>query len=133
MTDPFCMKDVKDYLIIVAIILGFKTPSRKLNSKLLAKNYQTPIITPPSLSNAPSSTLSNLDYSFLLPTRKGVWPTPYPTPTGAIYTPNLPPLFPQPVGRSAGVLGDQPEKGICSMQMRHTLETNQHSALTHMQ
>ena len=33
---------------------------------------------------------SNLAYSFLPPTRKGMWPTPHPTLIGAIYIPNEP-------------------------------------------
>ena len=46
------------------------------------KNYQTLIILSSSHLphyNAPSPTLSNLACSFLLPIRKGMWPTPHPT------------------------------------------------------
>ena len=68
--------------------------------------------------------LINLDYSFLPPTRKGVWHTPFPAPIGAIYTPKQPAsvsedsILPQltskctrkpyssPIGRSASICKD---------------------------
>ena len=48
---------------------------------------------------------SILAYSLLLPTRKGRWPTPHPTPRGATYAPNQPasiskdPIVPQPISK----------------------------------
>ena len=36
----------------------------------------------------PLPTLRKLAYSFLPSTRKGIWPTPHPTPIGALYAPN---------------------------------------------
>ena len=85
--------------------------SRRLNSKPLAKIRITRALSspsPPPLShcNAPSPTLSNLAYSFLPPTRKGMGLTRHPTPIGALYQPThkciLRPLFPQPIRRSVG-------------------------------
>lgn len=67
-------------------VLGFKAPSRTLNSKPLAK---TRITRPLSSShcNAPSPTLSNLAYSFLPPTRKVMWP-PHPASVGTLQIPS---------------------------------------------
>ena len=45
---------------------------------------------PTCLILMPSPTLSNLAYSFLLPTGKGRWLTPCPAPTRALYAPNQP-------------------------------------------
>ena len=66
----------------------FQVPSRRLNSKPLAKALITRPLSSPNLShyNASSPTLSNLAYSFLLPARKGMWATSHTTSTGAIYT-----------------------------------------------
>ena len=54
------------------------------------KNYQMLIMAPHPFGKTHSPTLSNLAYSFLLPTRKGTWPTPHPTPGGPLYVPNQP-------------------------------------------
>ena len=67
-------------------MLGFNCPSRRLNSKPLAK---TRIIRPLSLPHrsqcsAPSMTMSNRAYSFLLPARKGMWLPPHSTSKGVM-------------------------------------------------
>ena len=62
------------------LLWDFQAPSRTLNSKPLAQTRMTrPLSLPcPSHCNAPSSTLSDPSYSFLPPTRKGMWPTLHP-------------------------------------------------------
>ena len=61
-------------------LLGFKSSSRRLNSKPLAKTRITrPVSSPhPSHCNAPSPTLNTLTLFFLPPKRKCMWPTPHP-------------------------------------------------------
>lgn len=60
--------------------------------------------------------MRNLAYSFLLPVKKGMCPTPHSHSIGAIYHPQptskctVRPRFPQPISRSAGTSGDQPDQ-----------------------
>lgn len=87
-------------------MLDFEAPSRRMNSKSLARARITrPLsLSHPSHCNAPSPTLSNLAYSFLTPTRNSMWPTPQ-MPLLGPYFPNKPtsciikPFFPN---QSAG-------------------------------
>ena len=89
------------------VLLNFKSPSRKLNSKPLAKARITISLSSSHFShcNAPSPTLSNLANSFLPPTRKGMWPTPHPAPIQATYASNQSasiskdPILPQPTSK----------------------------------
>ena len=62
-----------------SLLLDFKAPAREYNSKPLAKIRITRPLSSPHTSHckAPSLTWSNLAYSFLPPTRKGMWPTPH--------------------------------------------------------
>lgn len=84
---------------------------RTQNSRPLAKTRITRPLSShrPTYYDAPSPNLTNLSCSFLLLTRKGMWPTLYATPIGTLYAPNQPrhcilrPLFPQQICRSAGV------------------------------
>ena len=70
--------------------MGFKAPKRRLNSKPLVKIRITRHLSFPHSShcNAPSPTLSNLAYCFLLPTSKGWCPAPQPAPIEALYAPS---------------------------------------------
>ena len=69
--------------------VGFKASSRRQNSEPLAKTRITRPLSLPYLyhCNAPSPTLSILAYSFLPPTRKGVWSTCHPALHIGPYTP----------------------------------------------
>ena len=100
------------------IVLGFRSPSRRLNSKPLVK---TKIIRSssspcPSHCNAPFPSMRIRPtpcYSLLgkyvahsLPLRGNI----HTQPTSKCI---IRPLFPQPISRSAGVSRDQPENQIC--------------------
>lgn len=93
-------------------MLGFSSPSRRLNSKPLVKAWITRPLPSPHLSHcrAPSPTLSNVSYSSLPPPRKGMCPNPHPAPIRALVHLQpmskrvIRPLFSQPISRSAGIL-----------------------------
>ena len=115
----------------MVILLGFTSHLRRLNSKPLAKTRITRPLSSPLLShyNALSPTLNNLAYSFLLPIRKGMWPTPHPASIGTIYTRSGSlsglsrklPYIPSPM-QMRHPAWNQSENQICPMQ-----ETNQPS------
>ena len=81
--------------------VGLQGPFKEKELKASGQELSDLIITPPVSLYAPSPTLSNLAYSFLPCTRKGMWPTRHLPHRGII--PCQPtskcitrPLFPQP-------------------------------------
>ena len=74
------------------LCVGLQGPFKEAELKASGqdRNYHTLITAPSSHHNAPSPTLSNLAYSFLPSTRKGMWPSPHPTSTGPLYVPKDP-------------------------------------------
>ena len=96
------------------ILLGFRSSSRKMNSKPLAKTRITRSLSLPHPShyNAPSPTSSHLPYPFFLPLLGKYVFHSSPGPYRALYAPQptsryiLRPHIPQPISRSAGVWQD---------------------------
>ena len=82
-----CIKEIPQSDLSVTFV-GLQGPFKEIELKASGqdKNHQSLSLSHPSHCLPPSPTLSNLAYSFLPPTRKGMWPTPHPTPTGSHMT-----------------------------------------------
>ena len=72
--------------------VGLQAPFKEIELKAFGqdKNDQTRIIAPPISMKCPLPDLEQPGLLLPAPTRKGMWPTPYPTPTEALYTRNQP-------------------------------------------